>query len=222
VLADPEIEDSELRESVIDLLGVLAYGELTAFERLVADASLAPSLLDKAAIAQMAVVEFAHFQGLRKRLASMGVDPEAAMTPFVDAIDLFHEQTRPKDWLEGLVKVYVGDGIAADFYREVAEYIDPSSRELVLTVLMDSGHSAFTVERVRAAIQADPAIAGRLSLWARRLVGEALVQAQRVAVDRGNLAALVGGMGGLAGISRMFGRLTDAHAARLTTLGLTA
>ena len=28
------------------------------------------------------------------------------------------------DWLEGLVKAYVGDGIAPDFYREIATYVD--------------------------------------------------------------------------------------------------
>ena len=40
--------------AVVDLLGVLAYGELVAFERTAADASLAPTLEDKAALARMA------------------------------------------------------------------------------------------------------------------------------------------------------------------------
>ena len=42
------------------------------------------------------------------------------MKPF----DAFHAHTAPRDWLEGLVKAYVGDGLAADFYREIAAFLD--------------------------------------------------------------------------------------------------
>ena len=46
------------------------------------------------------------------------------MAPFEAAIDLFHAHTAPADWYEGLIKAYVGDGLAADFYREIAAYLD--------------------------------------------------------------------------------------------------
>ena len=36
-------EDAEYRAAVVDLLGAVAYGELSAFERLVDDAKLAPT-----------------------------------------------------------------------------------------------------------------------------------------------------------------------------------
>jgi hypothetical protein len=207
-------------EAVIELLGALAYGELTAFERLATDSRLAPSLEDKAELAAMAVAEFGHFTRLVERLRSVGVDPEAAMEPFVDALDEFHEMTAPSDWLEGLIKAYVGDGLAADFYREVAQVLDPGTRDFVLDVLADTGHSAFAVDRVRAAIEADPSIAGRLALWARRLVGEALTQAQKVAVRRDALANLIVESGDLAEIGRMFARITDRHSERMAALGL--
>jgi hypothetical protein len=172
------------REAVVDLLGVLAYGELTAFDRLADDARMAPTLAGRAALAGMAAAEIGHFQLLRQRLGDMGADPDEAMRPFVEVFDSFHATTAPSTWLEGLVKAYVGDGIAADFYREVARFLDPPTRELVLEVLADSGHAGFAVREVRAAIEADPQIAGRLALWARRLVGEAISQAQRVAAER--------------------------------------
>ena len=47
---------------------------------------------------------------------------------------------------------------------------------LVLAVLDDTGHAGFAVEKVRAAIDEDPRVGGRLALWARRLMGEALSQ----------------------------------------------
>lgn len=221
---DP-LADEQYRLAVVDLLGALAYGELTAFERLADDASFAPTIADKAVLAKMAVAEYNHFALLRARLAEMGVSPEAAMEPFIQALEEFHARTAPADWLEGLVKAYVGDGIAEDFYREVSAYLDDSTRDLVLTVLEDTGHSEFAVDRVRAAIEADPRVGGRLALWGRRLVGEALSQAQRVAAERDALASLlVGGVAhrgaDLAEVGRMFARLTENHTKRMDELGL--
>jgi hypothetical protein len=222
-----DLADPEYRDAVVDLLGVLALGELTGFERLAADASLAPSIPDKAALAGMAVAEFGHFGLLRDRLLELGADPATAMAPFAPALNTFHERTAPADWLEGLVKAYVGDGIATDFYKEVSAYVDPRTRELVVQVLDDTGHSGFVVDRVRAAIAAEPRVGGRLALWGRRLVGEALSQAQRVAAERDALSSLlVGGVdrpgADLAEIGRMFARLTENHTRRMTTLGLSA
>jgi hypothetical protein len=95
---------------------------------------------------------------------------------------------------------------------------------------------------VRAAIAADPQVAGRLALWARRLVGEALAQAYRVVADRRPLATLLSAGSAataaarpapdraaegqpaadsdLGDIGRMLARITDAHAQRMTALGL--
>ena len=209
-------------DGVLDLLGIVAYAQLTAFFRLTDDAALAVELADKAALAEMAAAEFGHFQLVRRRIEELDADPWQVMAPFVAAVDAFHARTAPADWLEGLVKAYVGDGIAADFYRTVATLLDAPTQALVLEVLADTGHAEFVIERVRAAIAADPKVAGRLALWARRLVGEAFGQAQRVAAEREPLARLLAddSRNQLGDIGRMFARLTDAHAARMAALGL--
>jgi tRNA-(MS[2]IO[6]A)-hydroxylase (MiaE)-like len=227
---DEWLTDPQYREAVADLLGVLAYGELTAFTRLAGDSELSPSQPLKASVAALAVAEFRHYEILVARLAEMDIDPEVAMAPFIAAIDAFHERTKPSTWLEGLVKAYVGDGIATDFYREIAAYVDPSTQALVHSAMEDVGQAEFVVKVVREAIKDDPRIAGRLALWGRRLVGEALSQAQQVAVERDALASLlVGGAGGsdrptadLAELGRMFARLTDEHTRRMGRLGLAA
>ncbi len=214
----------ELTENaVVDLLGVLAYGELTAFDRLAEDARMAPTMTGRAALARMAGAEIGHFTLLCDRLVELGVDPEKAMSPFAAPIDAFHDGTRPSTWLEGLVKAYVGDGLAADFYREVANFLDESSRALVLSVLADTGHASFAVREVRAAIQADPAVGGRLALWGRRIVGEALTQSQRVIAERDQLAELlITGTGDLAGVGALLNRITAAHTVRMSHLGLSS
>lgn len=223
----PSLEDPAYRAGVVDLLGTLAYGELSAFLRLASDADLAPTLKAKSALAGLAAVEFGHYEQIISRLGELVADPEAAMSPFVAALDGFHARTSPSTWLEGLVKYHVGDGIASDFYREISSFLDPGTCELVLSSLDTAKKSAFVVHEVRAAIADDPKLASTLALWARRLVGEALSQGQRVAADREAFSVLlVGGSGttgmGLVGIVEMFGRITERHTQRMGELGLSS
>ena len=207
--------------AVVELLGALAYAELTALDRLAEDARLAPTLAGRAALAQMAAAEIGHYAVLHRQIAERGGDPERAMSPFVAAIDAFHDSTRPSTWLEGLVKAYVGDGLASDFYREIAGFLPDPDRALVLDVLADTGHADFAVREVRAAIKADRRVPGRLSLWGRRLVGEAMTQSQAVIAEHDGLAELIiTGTGDLGGVARLIGRITDAHTKRMKALGL--
>src|SRR3954466_8085289 len=220
-------DDPDYRLAVVDLLGAIAYGELSAFERLADDAKLAPTVRDKVEMVQMATLEFGHVGRLHDRIRELGADPFEAMAPFEGAIDLFHVHTAPADWYEGLVKAFVGDGLAADFYREIAAYLDADTRDLIVASLDDSGQASFAVRHIRQAIAADPALGGRLALWGRRLMGEALTQAQRVTAERDALTALLaGGVDrpglDLAAIGRLFTRLTENHTKRMENLGLDA
>src|SRR5215813_8196485 len=182
-------------------------------------------------LAEMAAAEIASLQRLLERLGSVTPDPYAAMAAFAGALDSYHEQTEPKDWLEALTKAYVGDGIADDFYGEIAEFLGDEDRALILDVLHSDRYAAFAAEEIRAAIAADPAVANRLSMWARRLVGEAMSQAVRVAEERPALAVLVatqapatarkdGDLDSGAGVAAMFKRIMAAHTARMATAGL--
>jgi hypothetical protein len=209
------------RAAILDLLGVLAYGELSAFDRMAGDARMAPTMAQRAALSEMAAVEMSHYARLAARISSMDADPFQAMAPFVESFETFHARTEPRTWGEALVKAYVGDGLAADFYREVAEFVDESTRELVTEALADAGSSAFAVREVGILIASDPTAASRLSLWGRRLVGEAISQTQRVAAERDALTRLiVGGTGGLAEIAQLIDRITTRHTERMTAIGL--
>jgi 1,2-phenylacetyl-CoA epoxidase catalytic subunit len=208
-------------DAVIELLGMLAYGELLAFDRMAHDARLAPDLRRRAVLSEMAAVEISNYRRLVERLGELGADPEAAMAPYIASLQAYHDQTEPRDWLEALTKAYVGDGIADDFSREVAAFLDNQDRELVLQVLHDSHYNQFAAAEIRTAIESDPKLANRLSMWARRLVGEGLSQAQRVAGERPALTALiVAGSGDQAGVQVLFKRLTQSHGARMTAVGL--
>ena len=72
----PLAADDARRPGLIDLLGALAYGELSAFERMASDARMAPNLHRPAALSSLAAGEFAHFQQLSQYLGTLGVDPD--------------------------------------------------------------------------------------------------------------------------------------------------
>lgn len=207
--------------AVVELLGMLAYGELLAFERMAADAQLAPDLRRRAALCEMAAQEIVNYRRLAARLGELGADPEQAMRPYQPPLHAYHDRTQPRDWLEALTKAYLGDSVADDFVRQVAEGLEPADRELVLQVLHDSRYSEFAAAEIRAAIASEPKVANRLSMWARRLMGEGLWQAQQVAAARPQLATLV-----LAvsedpdGVARLLSHLTTNHNKRLVAVGL--
>ncbi len=124
-----------------------------------------------------------------------------------------------------MVNIYVGDGIARDFYLEMSGFVDADTAGLIRSVFADRGQTDFVVTTIRQAIEADPSLAGRLALWARRLVGEALSQAQRVSAERESLTALlIEGEEGLdlAGVGELFARLTTRHTERMSVLGMYA
>jgi len=207
-------------DAVVDLLGVLAYGELCAFDRLADDARMAPDLDARAAMSALAATEFGHYEQLAARLRELGADPSVAMAPFVAALETFHSLTEPQTWLEAVVKAYVGDSIAGDFYREVARLVDDDTRALIDDVMSDAGRAEFAVAEVRKAMAEQGAMSGRLALWARRLLGEAISQTQHVLADRDSLMALLMGAGELSGVATMLTRLTARHGERMAALGL--
>jgi hypothetical protein len=150
-----------------DLLALLGYAQLQAFDRMAADARLAPDLARRATLSEMAAAELV--------------------------------------------------GIADDFYGEMAAFLDEADRTLVLDVLHDDRYATFAAAEIRDAIAADPKVSNRLSMWGRRLVGEAMSQGMRVAEERPALVALIGVD---TDVSALFARIKAAHTERTAAVGL--
>jgi hypothetical protein len=205
---------------VVPLLGVLCYGALLAFDNHAADAHLAPDLRRRAAMSELAAAEMTHFAALADRLRELGAAPEDAMAPFATALDRYHASTRPRDWLESLVKAYVGDSIADDFYREVAAGLAEPDRSVVLAVLHDDRHARFAVTEVRAATETDTTLASRLALWGRRLAGQAVGQATATVEANPSLRTLLADQEPGGGFEALVERLAAAHADRMALIGL--
>ncbi|MBJ7339859.1 ferritin-like fold-containing protein [Mycolicibacterium sp.] len=206
---------------VVSLFAVLAYGEVAAFYRLTDEARMAPNLAGRINMASMAAAEMNHYELLRDALAKRGVDIVSAMTKYVSALENYHRLTLPSTWLEALVKTYIGDALAADFYLEIADALPEDAADVVRAVLAETGHSQFVVGEVKAAVTASDRQRHRLALWSRRLLGEAITQAQFVLAEHDELVDLVVSSGeGLGQLAEFFERLQNTHNARVRELGL--
>ena len=206
---------------VVELFALLAYGEVAAFYRLADEARMAPNLKGRINMASMAAAEMGHYELLREALERRGVDAVPAMSRYASALENYHRLTTPSTWLEALVKTYVGDAMAADFYLEIAGMLPAEIADVVRGALSETGHSQFVVEEVRAAVAASDMQRSRLALWSRRLLGEAITQAQYVLADRDELVDLVlSSHGGLGQMAEFFERLQRTHAERMSHLGL--
>ncbi|GBE65620.1 hypothetical protein MFM001_20820 [Mycobacterium sp. MFM001] len=206
---------------VNELFALLAYGEVAAFYRLTDEARMAPNLLGRISMARMAAAEMGHFELLREALERRGVDVVPAMSRYASALDDYHRLTTPSTWLEALVKTYVGDALAADFYLEIADGLPDEVADVVRATLSETGHSQFVVAEVRAAVNSSARQRSRLALWSRRLLGEAITQAQYVLADHDELVDLVvSGTDGLTQLTGFFDRLQHTHDERMHELGL--
>ena len=212
---------SAAHRGVDELFALLAYGEVAAFYRLTEEARMAPNLRGRINMASMAAAEMGHYELLRDALQRRGVDVIPAMTKFASALENYHRLTTPSTWLEALVKTYIGDALAADFYLEISDSLPAEVSDVVRGVLAETGHSQFVVAEVRAAVTASDKQRHRLALWSRRLLGEAITQAQYVLAEHDALVDLVVSSGeGLTQLTEFFDRLQNTHSARMQELGL--
>jgi tRNA isopentenyl-2-thiomethyl-A-37 hydroxylase MiaE len=206
---------------VNQLFALLAYGEVAAFYRLTDEARMAPNLAGRINMAMMAAAEMNHYEILRDALAKRGVDIVSVMTKYASALENYHRLTTPSTWLEALVKTYIGDALAADFYLEIADALPEDAAGVVRAVLSETGHSQFVVAEVKAAVSASDKQRHRLALWSRRLLGEAITQAQYVLAEHDELVDFVVSSGeGLGRLTEFFDRLQNTHNTRVRELGL--
>jgi hypothetical protein len=210
----------------VELLGAVAYGALTAFTRLAADAALAPDLTGRAEMAALAAVEMAHVERVRAHLAGRGVDLVTAMAPFEAVLDAFAARTAARNWGEALVGAYVGRTLAVDLVAATGTLSDDVEGPEVTELLRGpdagreaaggSGFDAFA-ERAVVDLVADEQTRGHLALWGRRLLGETLAAAAEVLDAHPEAATAL-----LGGTSRqtVFKALKSRHSKRLHALGL--
>jgi hypothetical protein len=215
----------------LQLLGLVAYTELASFGRLAGDAAHAPTLGQRQALSRMAAALLDRQDAVLARVTELGGDPGTCMAPFDGLYDDFDARTPPSSWWEGILKGYVGQGVADDFCLLAAEGLDARSRDVVVGSLTQDAPADRSAPVIAEAAASDAVLASRLALWGRRLVGEALGAVGTVLSDHPALERLVleaaradaGGVDAPAPVQPwVFARLTAAHTRRMDRLGLAA
>lgn len=216
-MADTDRFDlGELTPDAVSYLGQVAYFELAVFETLSRAVSEAPSLASKEGLSAVAGDALAKHHGVVAELRRMDVDPPAAMEPFTAAIDRFRELTRGHDWLETLVSVYVTGGFLDDFFQRLVGGLPKALATRVRALIEPDREAAIIVAELLAAIEANPAVASRLALFGRRLLGDAILLARNAIAGSGDRAHDDERM------EPVFTDLIAAHSRRMDALGFTS
>ncbi|GMA32133.1 ferritin-like fold-containing protein [Litorihabitans aurantiacus] len=212
----------------IEVLALVAAGELASFARLADDAAHAPELRMRITLSRLAAGELAPLGAVEERARALGADPEAlddSIWSFRELLAEFDARLVPRDWWERLVKTYIGYGIVLDLQRELAAGLTGRSQEVAAAALADKGWGDVVVAALTPVIAAEPQLAARLALWGRRVVGEGLGITARLLAVHPEVAALAAGAAGPwtpEHVTALTGRLTSEHARRMKRLDLTA
>ncbi len=212
----------------LELLGFIAYTELTTFTRLAGAAATAPTSDHQLRLVRLAGDAVNRMERILARIEELGGDADAQLLAFDGTFDDYNARTVPGTWWENLLKGYVGNGVADDFCRIAVDGLDEQTRSLVIEVLDDNRNAEMSVRLLADAAGGDGVLASRLALWGRRLVGEALGLMQSLIARHDGLNRLVlDGARQRAGEtdvdqSWVFAQLTAEHTRRMGRLGLAA
>ena len=194
-----------------ELLGQLAYLELSAFEIMTSEIKFAPTTAAKAALSEAAARSFDKYRSLSRRLSGLGLDPTDAMDPYTERIDLFHSRTTGLDWYETVLKLYLSLGMLEEFYRKLGASLPAELRADFDKALNDKTIEKFAKKVLSEAMAKDATLGSRLALWGRRIMGDVLLELRAV-VPSASLEVL----------EPLIAELNGPHSLRMDAIGLAA
>lgn len=160
----------ELSDDTKQLIGLLGFSMLAAMTRLAKDGDQAPNIDYHVEHARMAGRAFDEYLQLEDFAEMNGFDLKEVAGAYAGIYDELDQRTRPSNWWERSVKSYVTMGIFTDALSELNDRHQLFSAEQWTG---DTKHGQWVREHLADITAADPQLAARLSLWARRVAGEA-------------------------------------------------
>ena len=210
--------ERDARDAVGRIVGALAYALLRVFQLSAQAAGTAPTLSLRERQAAFAVEEFERYQVMRRRLAALTEDAEAAMAPFRGALDSFFDAAPISAWLDAQVFQYIGDAISTDFAEIIAPNLDEKTAAAVREGLAGrAAHEAFALEQILGMLGADPEAEDRVAAVTGAIVGNALGRLREAIITSDALAVVLGGE---EQVKDLVLELLGRHRERLERLGL--
>jgi hypothetical protein len=212
--------------ATVELLGVLAYGQLRSFGAMSSAVRFAPDARAADRIAAFARREHEAYELLHDHLATLTELPTAAMDRQKALFDRFFDRAPLDDWFGATVFFAFGIPLARDFMRIVVARLGASSAQVVLRALEDRAEvEEAAVALLRAQLADEPARVRARALVAD-LLGQALTAFQQAVGDSDALGVLVAEEGAIdddgtaAEVRRLAVGLLAAHRGRVRALGL--
>ncbi len=196
-----------------DLVGLFAYCSLAAMTRLAKDGDQAPTWEYQVELMRMSAAAFREFRHLENFAEEKGINLDEVAGQFRGLFDELDQRTRPSNWLERTVKTYVTIGIFADAMQELnrRHHAFPET-----DWSGDFGQGAWERETLGELTAEDEQLAARLSLWARRVAGEAFALLRATLFSYPELTGAPDTMDAVVEAS------TEAHKSRLASVNLKA
>jgi len=212
------------RDATVELLGVLAYGQLRAFSAMSSVVRFAPDARAADRIATFARREHDAYEALRGHLATLTEQPTVAMDRQKALFDRFFARAPLDDWFGACVFFAFGVPLARDFMRTVIPLLDGASADVVRRALDDREEiEQAAVALLRSQLGSDLARERARTIVAD-LLGQALTAFQQASSDSDALEVLLRASEGDDDLARevrgLAMGLVTAHRGRSVALGL--
>jgi hypothetical protein len=181
--------------ATVELLGVLAYGQLRSFAAMSSAVRFAPDARAADRIAGFARREHDAYELLHEHLATLTELPTAAMDRQKDLFDRHFARAPLDDWFGAMVFFAFGIPLARDFMRIVVVRLDDASAEVVLRALEDRAEVEEAAVSLLRMQLTDDGSRDRARTLVADLLGQALTAFQQAVSDSDALGVLVAGAG---------------------------
>jgi hypothetical protein len=145
-----------------------------------------------------------------------------------DRLDLLIQRTEGFGWHEDLMRIFIVFGILEDSLHKVSKGLTPAKRIKIESLMLDKSLEEFCQEQLSSAIAQNPEISGRLAMFGRMVVADALLEVRdSVVLDEIMTEAAPEDSTELArqqfkALEPFTSELISEHTLRMDRLGLTA
>ena len=171
-----QLNPSKLTPSTNIYLAHLAQVQLEIADLLQDDSAGAPDETTKKLQLQLS-------ESYRKRVGEIeslivrgGTSLMEVQAEIRDRLDLLVARTEGRGWEEDLMRIHIVFGILEDSLRKVAKGLTAAKRIRVEAMLLNDELGEFCHQQLAARIAADAEISGRLAMFGRMVVADALLE----------------------------------------------
>lgn len=170
-----KVDVGSLAPPAADLLAGACALQLTFASELAAVAQEAWAVEDADALMVASGMAMDRYRALRHLLGDYEPDVVSALAAPRQKLSGHLERFATTRWYERVGTVYVVTGMCRDFWHRLAEGLPEDVRTNIQDVLADQGDEDMIAGVLQRLLLVDQRYVSRLSLWARRLVGDTML-----------------------------------------------